>query len=177
MDLNNINFHLNAYKANNQLLDAAEFLMRSYGLEDDYFSGFELKELDAPNTIVVTTVGEFGDFQKIRIPENIFDIDLNLTLNLFAHEMLHVKQKTQKPIVEDKNEREWQAYYEMLFHKIFPQIPDSPDFSRKGFAQNALEYYRRMGENSDLQKKYATQKTEVEQLLNEILIRRGEKTE
>ena len=48
-------------------------------------------------------------------------------------------------------------------------------FSRKGFAQNALEYYRRMGENSDLQKKYAEQKTEVENLLNEILIKRGEK--
>ena len=96
---------------------------------------------------------------------------------MLAHEMLHVRQKSPRMMIMDKNEREWQAYYEMLFHKVFPQIPDAPDFSRKGFAQNALEYYRRMGENSDLQKKYTTQKTEVEQLLNKILIRRGEKTE
>lgn len=174
MNTDNINFHLNAYKANNQLLDAANYLMHSFSLEDDYFEGFEFKPLDQPNTIVVTTVGEFGKRQKIRIPENLFDVNLNLILNLLAHEMLHVKQKTHFPYVEDKNEREWQAYYEMLFHKVFPQIPDAPDFSRKGFAQNALEYYRRMGEGSDLQKKYASQKTEVENLLDEILIKRGE---
>lgn len=78
-------------------------------------------------------------------------------------------------MVEDKNEREWQAYTEMLFHKVFPHIPDAPDFNRKQFAQKALEYYRRMGEGSELQQKYAEEKIKVEQLLDEILIRRGEK--
>jgi len=175
MDLEQLNFHLNAYKENKQFLDAAEYLMRAYGLEDEYFAGFELKELDKPNFIVVTTVGEFGDLQKIRIPENLFDIDLHLILNLLAHEMLHVRQKTHHPIIEDKNEREWQAYYEMLSHKIFPQIPDASDFHKKGFAQNALEYYKRMGEGSHLQQKYADQKAEVENILDQILIKRGEK--
>jgi hypothetical protein len=39
--------------------------------------------------------------------------------------MVHVIQKSSKDCPQDRNEREWQAYYEMLFHKIFPQIPDA----------------------------------------------------
>ncbi len=175
MDLEKINAHLEAYKENGQLLDAVNYLLNAYGLEDDYLRGFDFKPLDKPNFIVVTTEGDFGDLQTIRIPKNFLDIDFNMTLNLLAHEMLHVRQKTRKPYVLDKNEREWQAYYENLFHQIFPQIPDAPDFARKGFAQNALMYYNRMGERSDLQLKYAEQKIEVENLLDEILIKRGEK--
>lgn len=171
----NVISHIQAYKNNNQIIDGAGFLMHSFGLEDEYFTGFEMKPLDAPGTIVVITVGDFGGFQKIQIPGNLLDIDISLVLNLLAHEMLHVKQKTQFPFVEDKNEREWQAYCEMLFHKNFPQIPDAPDFARKGFAQSALKYYQRMGENSELQQKYADEKILVEQLLDEILIKRGEK--
>lgn len=171
----NIISHIQAYKENNQIIDGVAFLMHSFRLEDDYFAGFEIKPLDAPGTIVVITIGEFGQPQKIQIPENILDIDLSLVLNLLAHEMLHIKQKTQLPFVVDKNEREWQAYCEMLFHKKFPQIPDAPDFARKGFAQSALKYYHRMGENSGLQQKYADEKYKVENLLDEILIKRGEK--
>jgi hypothetical protein len=69
-------------------------------------------------------------------------------------------------IVEDKNEREWQAYYENLFHKEFPLIPELTDFHKKAFANKALEYYNRMGENSELQIKYKEQKNEVEQLIS-----------
>ena len=146
-------------------------------MDDDNFAGFGFREELETNSILLTANGELGELQHVMIPRNLFDFDLTLVLNMLAHEMLHVRQKSPRMMIMDKNEREWQAYYEMLFHKVFPQIPDAPDFSRKGFAQNALEYYRRMGENSDLQKKYTTQKTEVEQLLNKILIRRGEKTE
>ena len=64
-----------------------------------------------------------------------------------------------------QNEREWQAYYEMLFHKIFPKIPECSDFHKKFFAQKAIEYYKRMGEGSELQQKYAAQKLEVENLV------------
>jgi hypothetical protein len=67
--------------------------------------------------------------------------------------------------VEDKNEREFQAYYEMLFHKVFPQIPELSPFYIKQFGSKALEYYRRMGEGSELQQKYAEQKKEVEDLI------------
>ncbi|WP_321539544.1 hypothetical protein [Flavobacterium piscinae] len=52
-------------------------------------------------------------------------------LNLLAHEMIHVQQKAIETLVEDKNEREWQAYYENLFHKQFPQIPELSDFHKK----------------------------------------------
>ena len=38
-------------------------------------------------------------------------------------------------------------------------------FYIKQFGEKALEYYRRMGENSELQKKYAEQKKEVEDLI------------
>jgi hypothetical protein len=82
--------------------------------------------------------------------------------------MIHVGQKTKENLVEDKNEREWQAYYEMLFHKKFPLIPDAPDYYRKHFAKKAFEYYNRMGENSEMQLKYAEQKREIEQLMETL---------
>ena len=169
-----IYLHIDAYKENNQIIEGVEYLMRSYGIDSDQLKGFDFRNDDNPKLIVITTEGEFGDLQKINLPKNILDISLELTLNLLAHEMLHVRQKTTIPFVEDKNEREWQAYYEMLFHKVFPLIPDAPDFNRKGFAENALEYYKRMGEGSELQKKYAVKKIEVDHILKEILIKRGE---
>ena len=67
--------------------------------------------------------------------------------------------------MEDKKEREFQAYYEMLFHKEFPLVPDVSDFHKKFFGEKALEYYKRMGENSDLQEKYSEDKIKVEDLI------------
>ena len=84
---------------------------------------------------------------------------------MVAHEMLHVRQKDPNSLVEDKNEREFQAYYEMLFHEIFPQVPKLSPFYIKQFGEKALEYYRRMGEGSDLQQKYTEQKNEVEEFI------------
>lgn len=175
MNLEQASLHLEAYKNHNQILDAAEYIIRSFQLDNDNLEGFGLRNDEKPSYVVVTTEGNFRELQKIMIPKNLFDFDLSLVLNLLAHEMLHVRQKTEEPVVEDKNEREWQAYYEMLFHKNFPQIPDAPDFNRKQFAEKAFEYYKRMGEGSDLQLKYADEKKEVEQVYDEILIKRGEK--
>ena len=110
----------------------------------------------------MTTEGALGEPQIIRIPENTFEYPLHLMLNLLAHEMIHVSQKTKENLIEDKNEREWQAYYEMLFHKIYPQIPNLPKHQLLFFANKALSYYTKMGENSDLQIKYALQKQEVD---------------
>lgn len=104
----------------------------------------------------------------MMIPKNLFDFDLNLVANMIAHEMLHVRQKARETLVEDKNEREFQAYYEMLFHKQFPLVPDVSNFHKKFFGEKALEYYKRMGENSELQRKYSTQKIEVEKLINAL---------
>lgn len=168
MNFEQINLHLDAYKEHDQILDAAEYLIRSFDLEHENFAGFGFRQELSPNSMLLTAEGELGHPQMVMIPKNIFDFDLNLVLNMVAHEMLHVRQKAPGNVIEDKNEREFQAYYEMLFHKVFPQIPDVSDFHRKFFGNKALEYYRRMGEGSELQHKYAEQKTEVEQLINSL---------
>lgn len=147
---------------------ATEFLLQEYRLSHPFLKGFELREAAKPDFVLLTTEGVFGKPQIINIPENAYEFPLEIILNLLAHEMVHVNQKTGDHPITDKNEREWQAYYEMLFHKQFPLIPDASDFHRKQFAKKGLEYYHRMGENSELQKKYAGQKTEVETLLNTL---------
>lgn len=168
MNFEQINLHLDAYKEHDQIIDAAEYLIRSFNLEHDNFAGFGFREELSPNAMLLTAEGELGQPQKVMIPKNLFDFDLNLVLNMVAHEMLHVRQKAPGNVVEDKNEREFQAYYEMLFHKVFPQIPEVSDFHKKFFGNKALEYYRRMGEGSELQLQYAEQKAEVEQLINSL---------
>ncbi len=168
MDVEQAQLQLDAYKENDQILDAANYLIQSFGLESDNLQGFGFRHELEKNSILLTAEGEIGGKQQVNIPKNLFDFDLNLVMNMLAHEMLHVRQKSPEVMMEDKNEREFQAYYEMLFHKVFPQIPEAPDFNRKQFAEKALEYYRRMGENSELQQKYALEKEEVEQLLNQF---------
>jgi hypothetical protein len=168
MNFEQINLHLNAYKENDQIIDAANYLIHSFSLEHENFAGFGFREELSSNSMLLTAEGQLGQPQKVMIPRNLFDFDLNLVLNMVAHEMLHVRQKAPGNFIEDKNEREFQAYSEMLFHKVFPQIPEVSDFHKKFFANKALEYYKRMGEGSDLQKKYAEQKIEVEQLINQL---------
>lgn len=168
MPFEEIEFTIKKFHDLEMTIEAAEFLIKNYELEHPNFKGFELREKAEPSFILFTTEGVFGKPQIIRIPENTFEFPLVLNLNLLAHEMLHVKQKDKISIVEDKNEREWQAYYENLFHKEFPLIPELTDFHKKAFANKALEYYNRMGENSELQLKYKEQKIEVEKLILDI---------
>ena len=144
-----------------ETIAAANFVIEVYQIKHENFGEFQLREKAEPKYILMTTEGEFGKPQVIRIPENTFEFEFILMLNLIAHEMIHVGQKAEGNFVTDKNEREWQAYYEMLFHKTYPQIPDLPENQQKFFANKALEYYNRMGEGSELQKKYALQKEEV----------------
>ena len=167
--------HIEAYKSHGQIIDAAEFVLRTFGLEDDFLKEFQYRDEVKDNYLVITTEGDFGALQIIRLPLNFFNYNLELAVNLLAHEMLHVRQKTREPFVEDKNEREWQAYTENLFHKVFPQVPDAPLFNQKQFAQSALQYYNRMEEGGALQMKYAEEKKRVEARLEEILVARGEK--
>lgn len=166
MPFEEIEFTIKKFHELEMTIEAAEFLIKNYELEHPNFKGFELREKAEPSFILFTTEGFFGKPQIIRIPENTFEFPLVLNLNLLAHEMLHVKQKDKMSIVEDKNEREWQAYYENLFHKEFPLIPELTYFHKKAFANKALEYYNRMGENSELQIKYKEQKNEVEELIS-----------
>ena len=82
--------------------------------------------------------------------------------------MIKKKKKSHLTIFPDKNEREWQAYYEMIFHKVYPQIPEASTYHKKFFANKGLEYYNRMGENSILQLKYASQKKEIDDFLKNL---------
>lgn len=160
--------HINTFHELGETIQAADFVLKEYGLQHPNFKGFELREKAEPSFILMTTEGEFGQPQIIKIPENTFAFDFVLMLNLLAHEMVHVIQKSTQPYIQDRNEREWQAYYEMLFHKIFPQIPDSSVAQRKFFANKAIEYYNRMEKDGELQKKYANQKLEVDQLIQNL---------
>ena len=169
MNLENITNHLEAYKTHDQIFDAANFVISSFGLEHENFAGFGFRPELEPNKMLLTAEGALGERQMVMIPKNIFDFDLNLVVNMLAHEILHVRQKAPENLVEDKNEREFQAYYEMLFHKVFPQVPEVSDFHKKFFGEKALEYYRRMGENSELQVKYAKEKIEVGDLIAQIM--------
>ncbi len=151
-----------------ETIAAAQFLIDEYGLTHPNFKGFELREKARPEFILMTTEGAFGKPQIIRIPENTFEYPLHLMLNLLLHEMIHVAQKTSKNTILDKNEREWQAYYEMLFHEQYTQVPELSHFHKRFFANKALEYYNRMGEGALLQIKYANQKQKVDQLLLDV---------
>ena len=169
MNLDQIKIHLHTFKENNQIFEAAHFLLENFGLESENFAGFGFRQELEPNKMLLTTEGALGEKQMVMIPRNIFDFDLNLVANMVAHEMLHVRQKAPETLVEDKNEREFQAYSEMLFHKNFPLVPEVSNFHKKFFAEKALEYYKRMGENSELQQKYAAQQKEIENLISSLL--------
>lgn len=159
---------INTFHELGETIAAAQFLIDEYGLSHSNFKGFELREKASAKFILMTTEGVFGEPQIIRIPENTFEFPLELMLNLLAHEMIHVSQKTKENCITDKNEREWQAYYEMLFHIQFPQIPELSDFHKRFFANKAIEYYIRMGEGSELQIKYCSQKQKVDLLLLDL---------
>lgn len=165
MTLNEIKLKIDSFHKNGQVINAVYWLLKKYNLKNKNLKGFEFRESAKPDFILMTTEGDFGEPQIIRIPKNTFEFPIELMLVLIAHEMIHVKQKTTKPYVLDKNEREWQAYYEMNFHIQFPQIPQISNFHKKFFANKGLEYYNRMGEGSELQQKYAVQKRQVEDLI------------
>ncbi|NMH25659.1 hypothetical protein [Flavobacterium solisilvae] len=156
---------IETYHELGETIQAAEFLIEEYGIKHPNLKGFELREKAKPDYIMMTAEGNFGEKQIIRIPENTFQFELILMLNLIAHEMIHVEQKSYLNKFPDRNEREWQAYYEMLFHKVYPQVPNASTFHRKFFANKAFEYYNRMEKDGELQRKYASQKVEIEQLL------------
>ena len=159
---------IETYHELGETIQAAEFLIEEYGIKHPNLKGFELREKAKPDYILMTAEGNFGEKQIIRIPENTFQFELILMLNLIAHEMIHVEQKSHLNKFPDRNEREWQAYYEMLFHKVYPQVPNASTFHRKFFTNKAFEYYNRMEKDGELQQKYASQKAEIEQLLKEL---------
>ena len=168
MTLDYIKTKVNLYHQNGQTITALYWLLKKFNLKSKNLKGFQFREKAKPDFILMTTEGHFGEPQVIRIPLNTFEFPLELMLNLLVHELMHVKQKTIKPFILDKNEREWQAYYEMLFHNIHPQIPEISNFNKRLFCNKALEYYKLMGEKSTLQEKYKYQKQQIDIFLKSV---------
>lgn len=159
---------IETYHELGETIEAANYLIDVYGIRHPNFKDFELRERAKPEYVLMTTEGTFGQPQIIRIPENTFEFELGLMLNLIAHEMIHVAQKVEVNLYPDKNEREWQAYFEMLFHQTYPQVPDVKDHQKVFFANKAFEYYFRMEKDGALQQKYAGQKAILENLIESL---------
>jgi hypothetical protein len=170
MQFQDIELTIKTFHKHNLTKEAALWLLKVYKLEHPNFAGFEFREAAKPDFILMTAEGEIGGKQIIRIPENTFEFPLVLMLNLLAHEMMHVKQKAPEVAMQDKNEREWQAYYEMLFHKEFPLIPKASTYHQKFFAEKAMVYYDRSEKEANpLRLKYEEQKREIEELIKNLV--------
>ena len=156
------------YLNKNQLIFEALYeILEQFSLRHSSFIGFEFREELNPNGLLLTAEGTESTGITIKVPRNILDFDLALVANLLMHEMYHVFQRTGKNQIESREEREWQAYYEMIFHEKFPSIPILNDFYCKQFGNKALTYYQRM--TDDLKLKYQQQKEKVEQVIETIL--------
>lgn len=156
---------IKVFHKHNLTEEAALWLLEVYEINHPNFAGFEFREPAEPKMILMTTEGIMGKPQIIRIPENTFEFPLDLMLNLLAHEMMHVKQKSAEIALQDRNEREWQAYYEMLFHEEFPLVPSASVFHQKYFARKAMDYYNRSENEIPLRSKYEDQKKTIENLM------------
>ncbi len=170
MTFKNIENRVSEYYKKNQTITALYWVLKKYKMKTSNLEGFIFRESAKPEFILLTTEGEFNVSQKIRIPQNLFEFQLDLIITLLAHELIHVRQKTIKPFVLDKNEREFQAYYEMNFHTHFPLVPEISDYHKKFFAQRGLDYYNKMGENSELQNKYVNQMKEMKNLIEKLTL-------
>lgn len=153
------------YLKNNQLVVEALYeILDKLKLKHNAFTGFSFREEINPKGLLLTAEGDESTGITIRVPRNILDFDLTLLSNLLMHEMIHVFQRSGENQIESREEREWQAYTEMIFHKRFPNVPPLTDFYIKQFGEKALTYYNRMPD--DMKAKYAVEKNE----LNTILI-------
>ena len=169
MQFQDIELTIKTFHKHNLTKEAALWLLKVYKLEHPNFGGFEFRDEIQPNAILMTAEGIIGGQQIVRIPKNTFSFSLVLVLNLLAHEMMHVKQKAPEVAMQDKNEREWQAYYEMLFHKEFPLIPKASTYHQKFFAEKAMVYYDRSEKEANpLRLKYENQKIEIEKLIKSL---------
>ncbi len=169
LPLSDIYFTLQIFQKHLLLNEAAHLILQQFKLQDTNLERFNFTEPVQNGLLIMTTVGDFGKPQTINIPSNAFIYDAALIINLIAHEMHHVKQKASETLVLDKNEREFQAYSEMIFHEIFPLVPEVSDMQKVHFINKAFDYYERMGKKTELQKKYELQKNRLEIILKQLI--------
>lgn len=154
-------------KKNNLVIEALYEIMDQFDLKHSVFTGFDFRDEINTKGLLLTAEGAEKTGIKIKVPRNILDFDLALVANLLMHEMYHVYQRSGDNQVEVREEREWQAYHEMIFHEKFPSIPVLADFYVKQFGAKAITYYDKMSD--ELKLKYADQKTDVEKVINKIV--------
>ena len=158
--------HIEHLKKNKLIFEALHEILVKFDLKHPSFKGFSFRDELNPKGLLLTAEGTEATGIEIKVPRNILDFDLALIANLLMHEMFHVYQRTGKNQVEAREEREWQAYHEMIYHEKFPHIPNLENFYVKQFGNKALTYYNRM--TDELKVKYQQQKENVEKLLFEI---------
>lgn len=160
---------------NKLVIEALYEIMNQFGLKHSSFTGFGFREELNPKGLLLTAEGTEQTGIQIKVPRNILDFDLTLVVNLLMHEMYHVYQRSGENQIIDREEREWQAYYEMIFHEKFPDIPKLSDFYIIQFGKKAISYYNRM--TDELKSKYLHQKEKVELILSEIELKNQPKKE
>lgn len=157
---------INYLKNNHLIVEALYEILDELKLKHNAFTGFTFREEIDPKGFLLTAEGEEKTGITIRVPRNILDFDLVLLSNVLMHEMVHVFQRSGENQIELREEREWQAYTEMIFHKQFPNVPPLTDFYIKQFGEKALTYYNRMPDN--MKTKYANGKMDLEKILQTI---------
>ena len=157
---------INYLKNNHLIVEALYEILDELKLKHSAFIGFTFREEIDSKSFLLTAEGEEKTGITIRVPRNILDFDLVLLSNVLMHEMVHVFQRSGENKVKLREEREWQAYTEMIFHKRFPNVPSLTDFYVKQFGEKALTYYNRMPDN--MKTKYADEKTDLEKILQTI---------
>ena len=122
------------YLNNNKLIVEALYEILDYlKLKHSAFTGFTFRDEIDPKGLLLTAEGDESTGITIRVPRNVLDFDLTLLSNILMHEMYHVHQRSGDNQIETREEREWQAYTEMIFHKKFTQIPILANFYIKQF--------------------------------------------
>ncbi len=160
--------HLAKYRKEKQTKEGVYFLMECYDLQHPLLKDITFRDEISNNSILLTAEGSEEKGFTIRVPSNILYFDIRLIANLLMHEILHLYQRSGKQRIEERSEREWQAYTEMIFHQRFPQLPTLSTTLQIQFAKKALNYYRQMGEGSALQQKYLSQKNVLEIVLKQL---------
>lgn len=149
------------------VLVATESILKKYKILPKNVE-ISLKPTDAARQLVVTTEGDLGKdlVQIVRVPENLFEFPMEMVVHMLAHEIYHINQKTGNEPVTNKNEREFQAYFEGVFPEYFIDLPISPNWLKKQFANQAIRYFTQMGECSELQTKYSEKKQKLDEFLD-----------
>lgn len=152
---------------NNQLIIQALFeILNYFELNHSSFKRFVFRDEINSKGLLLTAEGDEQNGFTIHVPQNILDFDLVLISNLLMHEVIHLYQRSGENQIKEREEREWQAYTEMIFHKMFPSVPNLTDFYKKQFGEKAISYYNKM--SLPLKSKYLVEKDNLEELLQEI---------